>query len=315
MQNRTHQSMLHFTRKERNGIILICLLIVFIAFLPDLYGWLFPQKISSYSLRSVEIKKLQVSPTDSIDFTGSQFRNDGIKINTDDAELTAHNSSLFYFDPNTLSPEQWKKLGLRDKTILTIQKYISKGGRFRQPDDIRKIWGIPPALAEKLVPYVSIKETKESRNHSFQLPVVKDHNQAPRKQTASVDVNQADSTQFKQLPGIGPKLAARIVVFRSKLGGFYSIDQVAETFGLPDSVYRKIQPLLVNTQTEVQKININQAPPEVLKAHPYIRYALANAIVQYRKQNGNFAAVEDIKKIMMVDENLYSKIAPYLTVN
>ena len=90
---------------------------------------------------------------------------------------------------------------------------------------------------------------------------------------------------------------------------------MAETFGLPDSVYRKIQPLLVNTQTEVNKININQAPTETLKAHPYIRYALANAIVQYRKQNGNFTRVEDIKKIMMVDENLYRKIAPYLAVN
>jgi competence protein ComEA len=107
-------------------------------------------------------------------------------------------------------------------------------------------------------------------------------------------------------------LLPELLLFRSKLGGFHSIEQVAETFGLPDSVYRKIQPLLVNTPTEVHKININQAPPEVLKAHPYIRYALANAIVQYRKQNGNFASVEDIKKIMMVDENLYSKIAPLL---
>jgi len=315
MHNRTHQSMLHFTRKERNGIMLICILIVFIAFLPDIYSWLFPQRMSSYSLQSVEIKKLQVSSTDSADVEKNPFRNDGVSTHMEETDLTDHNSSIFYFDPNTLSPEQWKKLGLRDKTILTIQKYISKGGRFRKPDDIRKIWGISPALVEKLVPYVSIKEPEEKSRNSFQQAVVKEHNEFPRHRTASADINLADSSQFEQLPGIGPKLAARIVAFRSKLGGFHSIEQVAETFGLPDSVYRKIQPLLVNTQTEVNKININQAPPETLKAHPYIRYALANAIVQYRKQNGNFTRVEDIKKIMMVDENLYRKIAPYLAVN
>ena len=173
MHNRTHQSMLHFTRKERNGIMLICILIVFIAFLPDIYSWLFPQRMSSYSLQSVEIKKLQVSSTDSADVEKNPFRNDGVSAHMEEADLTDHNSSIFYFDPNTLSNEQWKKLGLRDKTILNIQKYISKGGRFRKPDDIRKIWGIPPALAEKLVPYVSIKEPEEKSSNTFQQTVVK----------------------------------------------------------------------------------------------------------------------------------------------
>ena len=88
MHNRTHQSMLHFTRKERNGIMLICILIIFIAFLPDIYSWLFPQKMSSYSLQSVEIKKLQVSQTDSVDFTKRPFRNDGISTHSDEADLT-----------------------------------------------------------------------------------------------------------------------------------------------------------------------------------------------------------------------------------
>ena len=45
----------------------------------------------------------------------------------------------------------------------------------------------------------------------------------------SVDINTADTTAFISLPGIGSKLAARIVNFRDKLGGFYSIDQVGET--------------------------------------------------------------------------------------
>jgi len=64
---------------------------------------------------------------------------------------------VFYFDPNTISAEEWKRLGVRDKTIVTIHKYISKGGKFTRPSDIAKIWGLSPADQQRLIPYVSIK--------------------------------------------------------------------------------------------------------------------------------------------------------------
>ncbi|HMK03159.1 MAG TPA: helix-hairpin-helix domain-containing protein, partial [Ferruginibacter sp.] len=62
-----------------------------------------------------------------------------------------------------------------------------------------------------------------------------------------------------------------------------------------------------------KKININTATVDDMKSHPYIRYNLANAIVQYRLQNGVYKSVSDIKKIMIVDEGLYKKLFPYLT--
>ncbi len=73
----------------------------------------------------------------------------------------------------------------------------------------------------------------------------------------SIDINEADTTAFIALPGIGSKLAQRIINFRTKLGGFYSIDQVRETFGLPDSTFRKIQKQLTYHNSTIQKININ----------------------------------------------------------
>jgi DNA uptake protein ComE-like DNA-binding protein len=59
-----------------------------------------------------------------------------------------------------------------------------------------------------------------------------------------IDINSADTTSFIALPGIGSKLAARIINFRDKLGGFYSVAQVGETFGLPDSTFQKIKQYL-----------------------------------------------------------------------
>ena len=115
-------------------------------------------------------------------------------------------------------------------------------------------------------------------------------------------------------PGIGSKLANRIITFREKLGGFYKVEQVAETFALPDSTFQKIKDKLIITNNEVKKLNINTAGLDELKIHPYIMYIIANAIVQYRNQHGNFSAISDIKKIMIITDDIYIKLSPYLTV-
>jgi competence ComEA-like helix-hairpin-helix protein len=88
---------------------------------------------------------------------------------------------------------------------------------------------------------------------------------------------------------------------------------VAETFALPDSTFQKIKNKLVITNREVKKLNINLATLDELKSHPYLRYNIANAMVQYRTQHGNFSSVSDIKKIMLITDEIFIKAAPYLT--
>lgn len=129
----------------------------------------------------------------------------------------------------------------------------------------------------------------------------------------SIDINKADTTVFIALPGIGSKLASRIVNYREKLHGFYCVEQVAETFGLADSTFQKIKPWLVVTEGSIEKVNINTATAEALRT-PYISYNLANAIYEFRIQHGQFSTLEELKKIMLVDEALFKKITPYLTV-
>lgn len=129
-----------------------------------------------------------------------------------------------------------------------------------------------------------------------------------------IDINKADTTVFIALPGIGSKLASRIVAYREQLHGFYAVDQVAETFGLADSTFQRIRPWLVVKEVTIEKININSANVEALKM-PYISYNVANAIYQYRIQHGPFTHLNELRKIMLVDEALFNKIAPYLTIH
>lgn len=129
-----------------------------------------------------------------------------------------------------------------------------------------------------------------------------------------VDINKADTTVFMALPGIGAKLAARIVKYREALHGFYSIDQVGETYGLPDSTFKKIRKWLVVKDTCIQKININTASLQELKT-PYINPNLANAIYQYRQQHGSYQNLQDLRKIVLVSDSLFNKVSLYLSID
>lgn len=219
-------------------------------------------------------------------------------------------AELFHFDPNTLDSAGWRRLGIRDKTIRSIIKYRSKGGRFKTAEDIRKIWGIPPSLQNRLVPYVRIAAAatasfERNYNHVAPRKLITD---LPR----TIDINQADSIAWEALPGIGPALAARILRFREKLGGFYSVSQVAETFGLPDSVFRRIRPNLQLQDYPVQKISINESDLSVLAAHPYIRYKLARLLINYRTQHGPFKQPQELLAIPLCNDSLIRKLTPYL---
>ena len=220
---------------------------------------------------------------------------------------------LFYFDPNTVTDEGWRELGLRDKTIQTIRNFLSKGGRFRKAEDLQKIYGLFPDEYERLMPFIRIEALQSVKNETAEIEEKPSTRPAPPSRFTVIDINLADTSAWIALPGIGSKLASRIVNFREKLGGFYAINQVAETFGLADSTFQKIRSWLKLDQPQLRKININTATLEELKAHPYIRFTLARPIVAYRSEHGPFTKLEDIKKVMAVTEEIYNKISPYLS--
>ncbi len=315
MQQKQVPPFLHFTRKERNGIVVILCMVATLISLPFLYSAFFKKDAQEIETFRDEMTLLQkAAPDKRIDKGFSFYNRDSINTGNSKFKRNGYEeitAEYFYFDPNTLHESGWKKLGVRDKTIGTIKNFLKKGGRFRIPEDISKIWGMSKYQAARLIPYVSIKAIETGSSKDFHKY---DKRSISQRFTAPIDANKADSTAYQTLPGIGPGYARRIAKFRDRLGGFYNVSQVAETFGLPDSTFQKIKGYLQVSPEGIKKININQADIEQLKEHPYIRYKLANAIVQYRNQHGDFVSVEDIKKIMLVTDEVYLKLSAYLTV-
>lgn len=309
---------LTFTRKDRIAILVILVLIGSVFFLPKVITVTkqkshHQQPDTSWiaAMKRLEVRMDHDKSEGTADYDNSNSYQYDRRISHNN---TGFKGELFYFDPNTLSAEGWKKLGLRDKTINTIRNYLSKGGKFRKPEDLKRIYGLLPEEYERLAGYIKIADNNTHLLYEGEFQPVANPNSTKHSKYTVIDVNTADTTAFIALPGIGSKLAARIINFRDKLGGFYSINQVAETYELPDSTFQKIRPYLKLENNVLKKININTATLDELKAHPYIRYSMANPIIAYRNEHGPFSKTEDLKKVMAVTEEAYIKILPYLTV-
>ena len=315
---------LAFTRKERIGILTIISVILFTLFLPDILSKTTsnrPIKMDTAWMAAVKRSEIKVQDSSSDQYQKNE--NENAYAYQYDKRKSSYNENdivkgeLFYFDPNTITGSEWKRLGLRDKTIKTIENYRNKGGRFYKPEDLQRIYGLHDDEYERLKPYIKIGSNTPKTNEVPVSSRPKDEIQSSKSYATRyliIDVNNADTTAFISLPGIGSKLAARIITFREKLGGFYSVEQIGETYGLPDSTFQKIKQYLKLDNPSVKKININTATVDELKAHPYIKYSLANPIIAYRNEHGSFSKIEDIKKVMAVTDDIYKKIAPYLTL-
>jgi competence protein ComEA len=320
MQSNTGKNFLTFTKKEKRGTLVLLTTIVGIFISAKyIYPIIIKEDNTNNKALFASVDSLKEKQKDSApNYYNRNEYNDNGGFNTYPKKEynNTFTGTMFYFDPNTLSADGWKKLGVKDKTIASMQKYIAKGGKFREPDDLRKVWGLRDDEKNRLVPYVRIAGGQEKNytnnyTNNYQPYEKKVYE---KKAIAIVDINSGDSAAYDGLPGIGAGFSRRIIKFRDKLGGFYKVQQVGETFGLPDSVFQKIKPYLKINGDDIHKININNATEEQLKTHPYIRWQLAKVITEYKKQHGNYKALEDLKKIMLINEETYNKITPYLSL-
>src|SRR6185369_12652448 len=262
---------LAFSRKERIGIIAIILLIFFI--------WLSPQILLSHRPKMSApdsglarlADKLKPKPAEMKKDEETQDENSNAPAFEKSLDSKGEKAELFNFDPNKIAGGDWKRLGLHEKTIHTIQNYLNKGGHFYKPSDLQRIYGLRPEEFARLEPYIKIEVAAGEKQFTDNpSPGFKKNEMAtPTSKSKTIDINSGDTTAFISLPGIGNKLAARIVNFRDKLGGFYSIDQVGETYGLADTTFQKIKKYLSLPNPEVKKFNINSVTKDEMKSHPY----------------------------------------------
>ncbi|PQA58840.1 ComEA family DNA-binding protein [Siphonobacter curvatus] len=195
-----------------------------------------------------------------------------------------------------------------------IVKYRSKGGIFRKKEDLLRIYDFLEEQYRQLEAYIRLPATTPLYSTSNAKPVFETRSTLVKTErtTFTFQLNEADTTDFKKVYGIGSKLALRIIKFRENLGGFVNENQLREVWGLDSSV---VQELLKHGQLtgpgSVRKIKINDVSLEQFR-HPYLKPYVAKAILAYRQQHGAFQSAADLKAVKLLDEATLKKLEPYL---
>lgn len=219
-------------------------------------------------------------------------------------KISGSKTTLFMFNPNTVSFEQLLQLGFKEKNAKTFLKYRSKGAVFKQKSDLQKVYGISPELYEKLEPYILIPSGNkpESKNEKSETVIQKF-------QQKKLELNSADSLQLLELKGIGPSYAKRILKYRSILGGYISIEQLKEVYGFNEELFEKVKPFVTVDASLITKIKINSDDFKTVNKHPYITYELCKIIFDWRRKT---TITQTNFKDILNDEVLYNKLLPYL---
>jgi competence protein ComEA len=288
-----------FSKGEFNGLLFLILIIIVLKAIPIIYGAYKPVEKDDPNLLA-EIQKISI-----VDQAYANHIRDGIE--NSNAERVV---KLFNFDPNTLDVDGWQTLGLSRKQSQSIINYTKKGGKFYKPEDLQKMYTISPEMYKKILPYVKIANQPNSASTKY-IPFEK--KEYVKKAPVVVDINKADSAQLDEIKGIGGAFANRILKYRERLGGFYKKEQLMEVYGLDSTKYAEIEGQVSVSAVPLKMININTATFNDLKTSPYLSYKQINAIIQYRKQHGNYSNPSDLKKIVILNQQLIDKITPYIS--
>ena len=183
------------------------------------------------------------------------------------------------------------------------------------PEEIIRFTPVEVDSIEKRLIHQRVKNTyaysyeKNSRHDSFPMA------RQPSKKLI-LDVNKADSILFEQLPGIGEKLSSRIVRYRERLGGFISLEQLKEVYGIQDSLFQQLKgQLLLNKSELPRKLSINKADYKALRQHPYVSHLMAKILLAYLRAHDRIKDEEELNSINGLDKKELEKLLPYLDFN
>ena len=127
-----------------------------------------------------------------------------------------------------------------------------------------------------------------------------------------IDINRADSAQLLPLPGIGPVFASRMIKYRDLLGGYASVDQLKDVYGISVETIDRITDLIVIDTTVLIKLDLNSVTFRELLRHPYLEYEDVKAMVNYRDFKGNIQSIRELKENYILPDSVLKKVIPYL---
>ena len=293
-----------FSRKERNGI-LVLLIILLSSILVNLsIPYLIPEKKFDIAKWEREIEQQQRAEN-----TEKKIPLEALKIR---------------IDPNHVTMDVLIQWGIPAKTAAGWIKYLERGGSFRKKEDVMKLYGMSTMLYERIEKHLQVADTDSPVNQNRYLPPP--HQKVFRKENMHdslgklpvkalkgvemVELNKADSATLERLPGIGPVLASRVIKYRNLLGGYYDVHQIREVYGMSDELFNRCADHLKVDTLTIKKLDLNFLSLSEMGRHPYIGFRQARRMVRQRDLTGKLDGTE--KLVELFSEDSLRRLRPYI---
>lgn len=308
-----------FNKRERNGVFILLSIIVALVLYLNISSHFVSEELVDFTKFDKDVKEFEASIEAKTEYSNYSEKQ---AVREERLNGTEKKSERFDFNPNNLSEQNWKRLGLSEKQIKSIKKYESKGGKFKTKEDVKKMYCLSEEQYKTLEPFIQISSpaeiarTEEKSNSFFKEGKVETAiaTNVPKVERLNVvELNSADSASLTTIKGIGAFYAKNIIKHRNALGGFVFKEQLLEIWKFDQEKLSAIEKYIDIDESKIKKVNINTCEAADLKS-PYIKWTVANAIVNYRKNHGKYKTVDEIKKTDLVDEETYRKIVPYLVI-
>jgi DNA uptake protein ComE-like DNA-binding protein len=223
---------------------------------------------------------------------------------------------IYLFNPNFITDYKGYKLGMSVQEIDRLLAFRKENKYVNSAEEFQNVTQVSDSLLNAIAPFFKFPVWVNKKRQFKAYEKYPNNAFAKKEKIVLIDINQATKEDLIKIYGIGEAISVRILKQKESLGGFVSMQQMNDVWGLSPEVIENLSThFKVSVMPSLKKIDINNASLKELSQFSYFRYPLAKEIVTYRSMNGDIKNVEDLTKIKGFPVDKIKIIELYLVFN
>jgi len=241
----------------------------------------------------VDFSLIQKNPIEKQQWLSFQAEVDSMKLSQNNDK-----PKIYPFNPNFISDYKGYKLGMSVEEIDRLLAFRKQNKYVNSAKEFQNVTKVSDSLLAEIAPYFKFPDWVNNKKDKSQYKDFQNSAFAKKEKIVQIDINQATQQDLIKINGIGEAISLRILTQKEKLGGFVSMEQLNEVWGLsPEVVLNLNKYFTIIKLPAVHKIDINNASLKELSQFFYFKQDLARQIVKYRSMYGDFKNIEDLIKV------------------
>ena len=223
---------------------------------------------------------------------------------------------MYLYNPNFITDYKGYKLGMSVDEIDRLLAFRKENKYVNSSQEFQNVTKISDSLLNVMSPYFKFPDWVNKKKEYKAFKKYPNQAFAKKEKIVLIDINQATKEDLIKSYGIGEAISVRILKQKEVLGGFVSMEQMKDVWGLSPEVIENLNShFKVSVLPNFKKIDINNASLKELSQFYYFKYPLAKEIVTYRSMKGNISNIEDLTKIKGFPVDKAKTIELYLAFN